>query len=253
MIFLKTHEEINKIKRACMEVVEILDRLKEEVKEGVSTWDLNSLAEDLCRQRRVVPAFKGYSGYPAAVCFALNEEVVHGIPSKKKVLKEGDILGIDFGVYLDGYYGDSAITLPVGRINSVANKLLKVTETALLKGVEKAVVNNYVYDISKAIQSHVEDSGFSVVKSFVGHGIGRKLHEEPQIPNFVPKEVRGRGVRLKAGMVIAIEPMVNEGTEDVKILEDGWTAVTADGRLSAHFEHTVAITEKGPEVLTSRN
>ncbi len=253
MIFIKTRDEIEKIKRACMEVVEILDRLKEEVQEGVSTWDLNALAEDLCKQRGVIPAFKGYSGYPAAVCFALNEEVVHGIPSKKKVLKEGDILGIDFGVYLDGYYGDSAVTLPVGKVEPVAKRLLEVTETALFKGIEKATVNNYVYDISKAVQSYVEKNGFSVVKSFVGHGIGRKLHEEPQIPNFVPKGVRGRGAKLKAGMVIAIEPMVNEGTGEIKILEDGWTAVTADGKLSAHFEHTVAITKEGPKILTSPN
>lgn len=254
MIYLRTKEEIEKMHAASQIVVEALRKLGENVVPGVSTWDLDRMAEDLAVKKGARPAFKGYSNYPASVCFAINEEVVHGIPSKKKVLKEGDIVGLDFGVSLDGYYGDSAITVPVGRVSSLAEKLLKVTEESLLRGIQEAFPGNRLFDISGAIQNYVEEEGFSVVRSFVGHGIGKKLHEDPQVPNFVPDNGNmGKGVKLKPGMVIAIEPMVNVGRPDIKILNDGWTAVTVDGTLSAHFEHTVAVTEEGPKVLTQRN
>lgn len=253
MIYIKGNDELVKMRKAAREVVDVLKRLRDEAKPGISTWELNKIAEDISDSSSYKAAFKGYADFPAAVCFALNNEIVHGIPSKKKILKEGDILGMDFGVYLDGYYGDSAITVPIGKVSESAKKLLEVTEASLNAGIEKALKDNYLYDISGSVQSHVEKNGFSVVRSFVGHGIGRNLHEEPQIPNFVPQNARGRGVKLRTGMVMAIEPMVNEGTPDVKILDDGWTAVTADGKLSAHFEHTIAITDNGPEILTIMN
>ncbi len=251
MIHLKSKEEINKMRSAAQIVVEALNAVKEMVEPGVSTWDLDKKAEEVALKRGAKPAFKGYSDYPGSVCFAINSEVVHGIPSKKKILKEGDIVGIDFGVILDGFYGDSAITVPVGEVSSLAHKLLKVTEESLLKGIQEAAPDNGLYDISHAIQSYVEDMGFSIVRSFVGHGIGKSLHEDPQVPNFVPNNGnRANGVKLKPGMVIAIEPMVNVGKPDIKILNDGWTAVTVDGTLSAHFEHTVAVTDSGPVILT---
>lgn len=251
MIHLKSKEEINKMRSAAQIVVEALNTVKEMVEPGVSTWDLDKKAEEVALKRGAKPAFKGYSDYPGSVCFAINSEVVHGIPSKKKILKEGDIVGIDFGVILDGFYGDSAITVPVGEVSSLAHKLLKVTEESLLKGIQEAAPDNGLYDISHAIQSYVEDMGFSIVRSFVGHGIGKSLHEDPQVPNFVPNNGnRANGVKLKPGMVIAIEPMVNVGKPDIKILNDGWTAVTVDGTLSAHFEHTVAVTDSGPMILT---
>ena len=239
--------------RAAGKVVsEVLMRLEEEAKEGVTTWELNEIAERICAVGGFKAAFKGYANYPASVCFALNEEIVHGIPSKKKVLREGDIVGIDFGVLLDGYYADSAITVAIGKVRPVAEKLLRVTRNSLYRGIEKVTSSNRVMDISKEIQTYVEAEGFSIVRDFVGHGIGRELHEEPQVPNFIPPNGKGRGVRLRSGMVMAIEPMVNEGSERTKILEDGWTAVTYDGKLSAHFEHTVALTDNGPEILTER-
>ena len=249
MIKLKSKEEIKKMRLAAEAVKEVLQTLKENAREGVSTWELNRLAEEIAEKRSFKAAFKGYSNYPASVCFALNDEVVHGIPSKDKVLKDGDILGIDFGAYVDGYYGDSAITVPIGQVPVLTKKLLEVTEGSLYTGIDKALPNNRIRDISKAIQDYVEENGFSVVRSFVGHGIGKNLHEEPQVPNFITEHSQ-LGTSLKPGMVLAIEPMVNEGTADIKILNDGWTAVTADGKLSAHFEHTVAITDNGPEVLT---
>ncbi len=251
MIHLKSKEEINKMRSAAQIVVEALNTLKEMVEPGVTTWDLDKKAEEVAIKRGGKPAFKGYSDYPGSVCFAINSEVVHGIPSKKKILKEGDIVGIDFGVILDGFYGDSAVTVPVGEISSMADKLLKVTEESLLKGIQEASPDKNLYEVSGAIQSYVEEMGFSIVRSFVGHGIGKSLHEDPQVPNFVPKNGnRSNGIKLKPGMVIAIEPMVNVGKPDIKILEDGWTAVTVDGTLSAHFEHTVAVTENGPVILT---
>ena len=252
MIYIKTKEELNKMRKAAEAVKEVLSSLRENTKEGVSTWELNKIAEDIAEKRSFIAAFKGYSNFPASVCFALNEEVVHGIPSKDKILKSGDILGIDFGAYVEGYYGDSAITVPVGNVDPLTKKLLEVTEASLFKGIDSAKPKNRIKDISKSIQDYVEKNGFSVVRSFVGHGIGKNLHEEPQVPNFVT-EMAQLGTSLKSGMVLAIEPMVNVGTADVKILNDGWTAVTADGKLSAHFEHTVAITDNGPEVLTRLN
>lgn len=252
MIYIKSKEELKKMKKAALAVAEVLQTLRENVKEGVSTWDLNKMAEDIAEKKSFIAAFKGYSNFPASVCFALNEEVVHGIPSKDAVLKEGDIIGMDFGAIVDGYYGDSAITVPVGKISKMAQKLLDVTEASLYSGIDQAKPKNRIKDISKSIQDYVEDNGFSVVKSFVGHGIGKNLHEEPQVPNFV-SEMSQLGTSLKTGMVLAIEPMVNLGVAEVKILNDGWTAVTADGKLSAHFEHTVAITDNGPEVLTTLN
>ncbi len=251
MIYLKNREEIEKMRHAAQIVVETLKKLKENVVPGVTTWDLDKMAEELALKRGAKPAFKGYSNYPASVCFAVNNEVVHGIPSKNKVIKEGDIVGLDFGVNLNGFYGDAAITVPVGNISPQARKLLKVTEESLFMGIDKAKPNNRLFEISGAIQKHVEEEGFSIVRSFVGHGIGKHLHEDPQVPNFVPDNSgHAKGVRLKPGMVIAIEPMVNVGRPDIKILSDGWTAVTVDGTLSAHFEHTVAVTDDGPEVLT---
>ncbi len=233
-------------------VSEVLMSLEEEAKEGVTTWELNEIAERMCLKGGYKAAFKGYANYPASVCFALNEEIVHGIPSKKKVLRDGDIVGIDFGVLLDGYYADSAITVAVGEVRPVAEKLLRVTRTSLYRGIDMVKNSNRVLDISKEIQTYVEGEGFSIVRDFVGHGIGKELHEEPQIPNFIPRNGLGKGVKLCSGMVMAIEPMVNEGSERTKILEDGWTAVTYDGKLSAHFEHTVALTDNGPEILTER-
>ncbi len=252
MIRLKNREELKRMRAAGRVVSEVLMRLEEEAKEGVTTWELNEIAERMCASGSFKAAFKGYANYPASVCFALNEEIVHGIPSKKKVLREGDIVGIDFGVLLDGYYADSAITVAVGKIRPVAEKLLRVTRNSLYRGIEMVRNSNRVMDISKEIQTYVENEGFSIVRDFVGHGIGKELHEEPQIPNFIPPSGKGRGVRLCSGMVMAIEPMVNEGSERTKILEDGWTAVTYDGKLSAHFEHTVALTDNGPEILTER-
>ncbi len=248
MIVLKTRKEIEKIRKACQIVAEILLRLKEEVAPGVSTWDLNRLSEELAKKKKAKPAFKGYRGYPFALCTSINEEIVHGMPSKKRVLKEGDIISLDFGVVINGFYGDAAITVPVGKISKRAKRLCEVTEGSLYKGIERARVGNRLSDISHAIQSYVESKGYSVVREFVGHGIGRHLHESPQIPNYGPP---GRGVKLKAGMVLAIEPMINEGTPDIEILSDKWTAVTKDRKLSAHYEHTVAILPEGPDILSS--
>lgn len=250
MITLKSRDEIENIRKACLIVAEVLERLQEEVKPGVTTWDLNQLSEELARKKKAKPAFKGYRGYPYALCTSINEEIVHGMPSKKRVLKEGDIISLDFGVVVNGFYGDAAITVPVGKISEKAERLCRVTEEALYKGILQARVGNRLSDISHAIQNHVEKEGFSVVREFVGHGIGRFLHESPQIPNYGPP---GRGIRLKAGMVFAIEPMINEGTHHIEILPDGWTAVTRDRKLSAHFEHTIAITPSGPEILSSLN
>jgi methionyl aminopeptidase len=247
MIFLKTEEEIEKIRTASKYAMEVLEYLKDFITDGVKTKDLERLCEEkLRRMKNVKPAFKGYNGYPYALCVSVNEEVVHGMPSDR-VLSEGDIVSLDFGAIYDGYYGDVAATYGVGKISEEAERLIKVTEEALYKGIDMACEGNRLYDISSAIQSHVEKNGFSVVREFVGHGIGRSLHEEPQIPNFGE---RGTGLRLKKGMVLAIEPMVNMGKSEVSIAEDGWTAYARDRSLSAHFEHTIAITDKGPEILS---
>lgn len=217
------------------------------VEPGKTTEELNEVAEKLIQEWGAVPAFKGYRGFPKSICASINEEVVHGIPSLSRKLNIGDIVSIDVGIYKCGYYGDSAVTIPVGEISPSAKKLLQVTQEALRRGIDRARVGYRLFDISYAVQSYVEKEGFSVVRDFVGHGIGKEMHEDPQVPNFGEP---GRGLRLKAGMVLAIEPMVNAGGPEVMVLPDRWTVVTRDGSLSAHFEHTVAITEEGPQILT---
>jgi methionyl aminopeptidase len=238
--------EVERMREASRLVAEALVALREKSKPGVKTGDLDRFAEAFLRERGAHPAFKGYRGYPFTLCTSINEEVVHGLPSERQ-LHEGDILSLDLGAIVDGYYGDAALTVPVGDISPEASRLLRVTQEALHRGIRAAVPGHHLSDISHAIQSHVEAHGFSVVRVFVGHGVGRALHEEPQIPNFGPP---GRGLILKPGMVLAVEPMVNAGTHEVTILEDRWTAVSQDRSLSAHFEHTIAITEAGPEILT---
>lgn len=230
-------------------VASVLQSLREMVKPGITTLELERCAEAEIKRRKAAPAFKGYKGYPFCLCTSVNEQVVHGMPSKR-VLNDGDIVSIDVGVLFDGFYGDAAITVPVGAVEDEAVRLMEITALSLDKGIEAARPGNRLFDISSAIQRCVEAEGFSVVRDFVGHGIGRALHEPPQVPNFGPP---GVGEKLKAGMVIAIEPMINAGGYKVKVLGDGWTAVTADGRLSAHFEHTVAVTQEGPLVLTRLN
>lgn len=246
MIVLKTAHEIEQVRLSSQIVAGVLAELSRQIKPGITTKELNDMAEESARARGAIPAFKGYRGFPASLCASINDQIVHGIPDGRK-LKEGDIISLDFGTSLNGFYGDAAITLPVGTVGERVQELLQVTEESLYKGIEQAVVGNRLSDISQAIQAKVESHGFSVVRDFVGHGIGASLHEEPQIPNFgvpVPNP------RLQEGMVFAIEPMVNEGSYEMKILADGWTAVTADGKLSAHFEHTIAITSNGPLILT---
>jgi len=247
VVIIKSSREIKKIRAACRIVAEALEVIKQIIRAGINTRDIENAADREIRIRGGAPAFKGYRGYPASICVSINEQVVHGIPSTAVILKDGDIVSIDMGVLLDGFYGDAAITVPVGNISAEASRLLKTTEEALYAGIQKAVAGNRVSDISAAIQGHVEINGFSVVRAFVGHGIGRFLHEEPQIPNFGKP---GRGQRLKEGMTLAIEPMVNIGGSDIMILKDGWTAVTSDGSFSAHFEHTIAIADNGQEILT---
>ncbi|MBW1972970.1 MAG: type I methionyl aminopeptidase [Spirochaetes bacterium] len=249
MITIKTKEEIEKIRKANQIVAFTLNELSKIVKPGITTIELDRLAEKIIRDKGATPAFKGYRGFPASLCASVNEEVVHGIPKKRK-LKEGDIISLDLGSCLNGYYGDAAITLPVGRVDEKATLLMRVTKEALYKGIEKARVGNHLYDISFAIQQWAESHGFSVVRDFVGHGIGRQLHEDPKVPNY---GLPNRGPLLKEGMVIAIEPMINEGRWEVKVLNDGWTVVTIDGKRSAHFEHTIAITNDGPKILSELN
>ena len=247
MIFLKTEKEIDELRRCNRIVARVLKELKEAVAPGVTSSELNERAESSLSMYGGEPAFKGYRGFPASLCTSINEQIVHGIPDGRK-LKDGDIISLDFGVRLNGFYGDAAITVAVGEIGNRARSLLDVTEQALYRGIEQAVVGNKLSDVCQAIQGWVEKHGFSVVRDFVGHGIGTSLHEEPQIPNFgVPLP----NPRLQEGMVFAIEPMVNEGTHEMRILADGWTAVTADGKLSAHFEHTIALTRNGPVILSA--
>ena len=251
MIVLRSREEIDLIRAACQVVAEVLARLCEVVQPGVTTADLDKLSEEWARKRGAVPAFKGYNVggrvYPSSLCASVNEEVVHGMPSPRRVLSRGDIIGLDFGVVRDGYYGDSAVTVGVGEVSEAATTLMEVTRESLLRGIEEVRVGNRIRDVSRAIQECAEARGYGVVRDFVGHGIGQRLHEEPQVPNYVTS---GQNPRLKAGMVLAIEPMVCEGTYEVDILDDGWTAVTRDRRLAAHFEHSVAVTADGPEILT---
>jgi methionyl aminopeptidase len=227
-------------------VAEILSLLQEKVVVGVTTRELDILAESECRKRKAQPAFKGYGGFPYTICASPNEKVVHGFATDEPLL-EGDILSIDFGVVFRGFYGDAAVSVPVGQVDDEKLRLIDVTRTSLDRAIAMACIGKRLSDISNAVQSYVEAQGFSVVRDFVGHGIGKQLHESPQIPNF---GLPGQGPRLKSGMTLAIEPMINAGKPDVKILSDGWTAVTVDGRPSAHFEHTIAITDNGPEILT---
>jgi len=246
-IILKSQTELEKMYRSGQVVWEVLSELREMVKPGVSTMDLEQLAERRSAERGARPAFKGYMGYPCVLCTSINEEVVHGIPSARRKLSEGDIVSLDFGVVVDGYYADAAVTVPVGSVPPEKVKLLEVTRESLDRAIAMARLGNRLSDISHAVESWTASHGFSVVREFVGHGIGTKMHEEPQLPNFGQP---GRGPRLEAGMVLAIEPMVNAGTADVEVREDKWTAVTHDRRPSAHFEHTVAVTTNGPWILT---
>ncbi len=228
-------------------VARVLEALRDAARPGVSTADLDDLAAEITRKAGAKASFKGFRGYPASLCASINEVIVHGIPSRKRKLREGDIIGLDFGAIVDGYHGDSAITVPVGQVSQEAQSLIDVTRRCLELAIEQARKGNRLHDIGAAVQGHAEANGYSVVRDFVGHGIGRRMHEDPQVPNYGPA---GEGMRLRAGMVLAIEPMVNVGTREVEVLDDDWTAVTADGKLSAHFEHTVAITEDGPVILT---
>jgi len=246
VIIIKSPREIEQLKKSNAIVVEVFQKLSGIIAPGITTKELDQIAEEIILLRGAIPAFKGYRGFPATLCISINDEVVHGIPSQRR-LKEGDIVSLDVGVNLNGYFGDSAITLSVGEVDRVAQKLIEVTEKALYIGIEKAKEGNRLFDISYAIQTWVESQGFSVVREFVGHGIGKDLHEEPQIPNFGSPH---QGPRLEKGMVFALEPMVNEGTYEVKVLSDGWTVVTADRKRSAHFEHSIAITDGEAEILS---
>jgi len=246
-VVLKSSKEIEKMRRAGKVVREVLELVRSHVKPGATTLDLEKAAEARLKELGVKAAFKGYHGYPCVLCTSVNSEVVHGIPSASRVLKQGDIVSVDFGVVVDGYYGDSAITVPVGAIDATAERLLKTTEESLKAGIAAVRPGATLGDVGAAVQGVVEREGFSVVRDFVGHGIGSQMHEDPQVPNFGQA---GQGMKLKPGMVIAIEPMVNAGRPDVMVLEDGWTAVAKDGSMSAHFEHTVAVTANGASILT---
>ncbi|RLD96385.1 MAG: type I methionyl aminopeptidase [Aquificota bacterium] len=253
MIIIKSRDEIEKIRESSRIVAEVLQTLREFIRPGITTWALNKKAEEVIKKRKARAAFKGYKpsfgsgAYPAALCVSINEEVIHGIPSTRRVIKEGDIVSMDVGVCYKGYYGDGATTVAVGEVEDRVKELLKVAEEALYRGIEAARVGNRVGDISFAVQSYVESHGFSVIREFVGHGVGKRIHEEPPVPNFGEP---GRGPLLKEGMTIAIEPMVAVGSGEVRIKEDGWTAVTVDGSWAAHFEHTIAVLEEGPRILT---
>jgi methionyl aminopeptidase len=247
MIIMKNDRELVYMRDAGRLVAQTHTEMKKAVRPGITTKELDSIAEDFIVSVGARPAFKGYNGFPATICASINEEVVHGIPGLRK-LESGDIISIDIGAVINGFFGDSAVTLPVGEVTSEAQRLLEVTEQSLQEGIKKAVVDNRLFDISHEVQAYVESNGLSVVRDYVGHGIGRNMHEDPQIPNFGKP---GRGPRLQAGMTLAIEPMVNLGTYEVVTKQDNWTVVTRDGKLSAHFEHTIAITDKGPEILTN--
>ncbi len=248
MIIYKSEHEIEYIRQACKLTADTLTLLAEHVKPGVTTKELDTIAEDYIRSHGGIPSCKGYYGFPATICASVNDEVVHGIPGNRK-LKNGDVISIDLVSCVNGYHGDSAITVPVGHVNPKVMRLLQVTEESLFKGIEQAVVGNRIGDISHAVQTYAESAGYGVVRDFVGHGLGRDMHEDPQIPNF---GAPNHGPLLKPGMVLCIEPMINMGTHKVSVLDDDWTAVTNDGKPSAHFEHTIVITDKGPEVLTMR-
>jgi len=246
MITLKSKREIEVMRVASRIVTETLEELRAACKPGVTTRELDRISEESTRRHGAQPAFKGYRGFPRALCASINQEVVHGIPGERE-LKDGDIVGLDFGVIVDGYYGDAAITVPIGQVAPEVTQLLQVTEECLYRGIEQMLPGNHLADIGQAIQEHAESHGYSVVKEFGGHGIGRRLHEDPMVLNYV---VDGPGIKLRPGLVLAIEPMINLGTDFVKILRDGWTVVTVDGKPSAHFEHTVAVTDDGPDILS---
>ncbi|MCO1602673.1 type I methionyl aminopeptidase [Desulfosporosinus nitroreducens] len=246
MIELKNANQLVLMRNAGRIVAETLALIREHAKPGVTTLELDRIAEKYIRAQGAIPAFKGYNGFPATLCTSVNEQVVHGIPGLR-ILESGDIISIDCGALIEGYFGDAAVTLPIGEVGEDLQKLLRVTEESLMQGIAQAKVGNRLYDVSNAVQTHVEENGFSVVRDYVGHGIGKAMHEDPQIPNFGKP---GRGPRLEVGMALAIEPMVNMGTYEVQTLKDRWTVVTKDNRPSAHFEHTVAITENGLEILT---
>jgi methionyl aminopeptidase len=246
MITLKSKREIEIMRDASRIVAVVLENLRPLCKPGISTRELDRLAEEKTLREGAEPAFKGYRGYPRALCTSINHQVVHGIPGDT-ILKEGDIVGLDFGVLYKGYFGDGATTVPIGQIPAETQELLRVAEECLYLGIEKMIPDNHLSDLSRAIQTHAESHGYSLVKEFGGHGIGRHLHEDPMVLNYVSN---GRGIKLRPGLVLAVEPMVNMGTDQVQILSDGWTVVTLDGKPSAHFEHTVAITGNGPEILT---
>ncbi len=248
MIMIKSPRELDIMRSNGRLLGEIVEQIVAIIEPNITTLKIDKLAEELIIKAGAIPSFKGYRGYPASTCLSVNEEVVHGIPSKR-ILKEGDIIGIDLGLIKNGYHSDTALTVPIGNITEKTKHLLRITREALFKGIEQCQVGNRLSDIGNAIQTWSEAVGYSVVRAMVGHGIGRKLHEEPQIPNYGKS---GKGPRLKAGMVFAIEPMVNIGTYDIKTLKDGWTVITKDKMLSAHFEHTVAITENGPDIFTLR-
>lgn len=247
MIICRSQEELETMHRAGMVVWGALTELRKMIRPGVTTIELDEFAEEYAKERGARPAFKGYHGYPRSLCTSINNEVVHGIPSAKRSVKEGDILSMDFGVELDSYFGDAALTVPVGKIDPAHERLLRVTREALERGIDMIRPGNRLTDISAAVQQHVEKNGFSVVREFVGHSIGTKMHEDLQLPNYGEP---GHGPKLQKGMVLAIEPMVNIGNAEVRVLDDQWTAVTCDGSDSAHFEHTVAVTENGPWILT---
>ena len=247
MIICKSAAEIEKLRRSGRMVRQVLGEIREQARPGITTMDLEKYVARRFKELGARSAFKGYRGYPCCLCASVNDEIIHGIPSDRRPLKEGDILSLDTGVILDGYYGDSAITIPIGAINESAQRLLKVTEEALELALDKVRVGNRLGDVSSTVQHYAEKNGYTVVREFVGHGIGKSMHEEPHIPNYGQP---GHGPLLKPGMVFAIEPMVNAGGPGVRVLDDNWTAVTADGKLSAHFEHMVAVTKNGPDVLT---
>jgi methionyl aminopeptidase len=249
VIELKSTREVALMRAGGHILADVVDRLREAVRPGLSTLEIDEDVEAFIRARGALPAFKGYRGFPATVCISINEEVVHGIPSAHRRIKDGDIVGLDLGCIVEGYYADCAFTLAIGDVPPKVQQLLDVTRESLEAAIAECRAGRRLSDVSHAVQAHVERHGFSVVRAFVGHGIGRALHEDPQIPNFGDP---GRGPQLRPGMVLAIEPMVTMGSWEVKVLDDGWTAVTRDGSLAAHFEHTIAVTEDGPEVLTSR-
>ncbi len=247
MVVIKTARELSKMKDACRISAEALCVAGEAVKPGVTTYEIDTIVRKYIEKQGAVPSFLGYGGFPASACISVNNVVIHGIPSKKQVLKEGDIVSVDVGAYYEGFHGDNAYTFPCGKISADAQALLDATKESLYEGINKALAGNRIGDIGSAVQRYVEARSYSVVRDFVGHGVGAKLHEDPSVPNY---GTPGRGVRLIPGMTIAIEPMVNQGTFEVKVLDDEWTTVTKDGKLSAHFEHTVAITQNGPQIMT---